>query len=71
MKRLKRARLWAGMTLEQAGAAVGKYATWVSRRESGEVQCSVHELRMLAELYGLDERQVLEIILDPDAAVQP
>ncbi|MDX1253660.1 MAG: helix-turn-helix transcriptional regulator [Oceanisphaera sp.] len=66
MERLRRARQWAGYTQAEAAEAMGRTAVWVSRRERGEVACSVADLREFAELYKLTQEQVLQILTDPD-----
>jgi len=51
LKKLKAARLSAGMTQAQAAAALGKPQSYVSKCESGERRVDVIELMDFAAVY--------------------
>ena len=51
LKKLKAARLDAGMTQAQAAAALGKPQSYVSKCESGERRVDVIELLEFANVY--------------------
>ena len=51
LKKLKAARLSAGMTQAQAASALGKPQSYVSKCESGERRIDVIELADLATIY--------------------
>lgn len=51
LRRLRQARLDAGLTQEQAGARIGRTQTFVSKAERGERRLDVVELRAFARIY--------------------
>jgi len=52
LKRLRQARLKAGLTQEEVARRLGKPQSFVSKCESGERRVDVVELTRLAKLYG-------------------
>lgn len=52
LRRLKEARLAAGLTQAQVAAALGKPQSFVSKCESGERRVDPIELADFAQLYG-------------------
>jgi len=51
LKRLKAARMEAGLTQEEVAKLLGKPQSFISKSESGERRVDVVELRHLAEIY--------------------
>lgn len=51
---LRAAREAAGLTQSDVAAALGAYATFVSKVESGERRVDVVELARLCRVYGVD-----------------
>jgi transcriptional regulator with XRE-family HTH domain len=56
---LKAARERAGLTQQQVAAAVGAYASFVSKVESGERRVDVVELAVLCRAYGVSVDDLL------------
>lgn len=56
---LRRARLAAGLTQDDAGAAIGRAGAIVSRYESGDVDPPTSITVQLAELYRADVGAIL------------
>jgi len=52
LKKLRQARLDAGLTQEEVARRLGKPQSFVSKCESGERRVDVVELTRLAKLYG-------------------
>ena len=52
LKRLREARLKAGLTQEEVAELLGKPQSYVSKCESGERRVDVVELEDFAKLYG-------------------
>ncbi|MEP7010171.1 MAG: helix-turn-helix transcriptional regulator [Acidobacteriota bacterium] len=50
--RLREARLAAGLSQEESGAALGAIQKYISRIETGERRIDPIELQELADLYG-------------------
>lgn len=57
---LRSARARAGLTQQQVAAAVGAYASFVSKVESGERRVDVVELAVLCRAYGLTVGELLK-----------
>ena len=51
LKRLKSARMEAGLTQEEVAKLLGKPQSFISKSESGEWRVDVVELRHFAEIY--------------------
>ncbi len=51
LKRLKAARMEAGLTQEEVAKLLGKAQSFISKAESGERRVDVVELRHFAEIY--------------------
>jgi transcriptional regulator with XRE-family HTH domain len=52
LARLRQARTEAGMSQDEAAAALGVYQKYISKVELGERRIDPIELKELAELYG-------------------
>ena len=52
LKRLKRARVDAGLTQSEVASRMGRYQSFVSKCESGERRVDAVELTEFAALYG-------------------
>ena len=51
LKKLREARLEAGLTQAEVASALGKHQSYVSKVETGERRIDPIELRTLAEIY--------------------
>jgi transcriptional regulator with XRE-family HTH domain len=51
IRRIREARLEAGLTLEEVATALGRHAQFVSKCELGERRIDPVDLRLFAELY--------------------
>jgi transcriptional regulator with XRE-family HTH domain len=55
---LRRLREQAGMTGQQAGTAVDRSSSWISRVESGRIGLRVRDLHDLFDAYGVEDPQI-------------
>ncbi|CAM00868.1 helix-turn-helix protein [Saccharopolyspora erythraea NRRL 2338] len=60
-RRIRRLREAAGMTQEQAAAGLDMSTSALSRKETGEVATSVHEVRSMMDLYDTYDEDLLEL----------
>ncbi|QUH01124.1 helix-turn-helix domain-containing protein [Saccharopolyspora erythraea] len=60
-RRIRQLREAAGMTQEQAATGLDMSASALSRKETGEVATSVHEVRSMMDLYDTYDEDLLEL----------
>ncbi len=59
LRRLKAARLAAGLTQEEVAKQLGKTQSFISRSESGDRRIDIVELQAIIRVYGLDLQMFL------------
>ena len=59
LRRLKAARLAAGLTQEEVAKQLGKTQSFISRSESGDRRIDIVELQAIIRVYGLELQMFL------------
>ncbi|OFX14207.1 MAG: hypothetical protein A2Z18_07970 [Armatimonadetes bacterium RBG_16_58_9] len=59
IRRLREARIQAGLTQQDAARLLARPQSYVSRCETGERRVDVIEVAEFAKVYGVDARQLL------------